>query len=352
MCVLACQGRAGLQARVHDHDCSFASAAEVCDLSGGSGFLSWQAHAALKRRSTRARLLATLLVTVLCLAPLLHAQGRAECAVIQSTILARPVRYCAFLPASFDQDKARRYPVLYYLHGLGDNEQSLLNFGGWDVISDLRRQGKIGDFIVVAPSAGRTFYLNSENGKILYEDFFIKEFIPQMEKKYRAQSTRATRGITGVSMGGYGALRFAFKYPDQFAAVGAQMPALIAELPKDLNAGGPGSPGSLMGDVFGSPFDRAYFDRNNVFYFARTDSAPSLKRIKIYFDVGNNDDYGFEQGAHQLHQLLTSRGIPNEFHIYPGRHDAQFVIRHFGDVMEFQWKAIGTGKADSLLPKK
>ena len=84
---------------------------------------------------------------------LLHAQGRAECSVIKSAILARPVRYCAFLPDSFDQDKTRQYPVLYYLHGLGDNEQSLLNFGGWDVIAELRRQGKVGDFIVLAPSA-------------------------------------------------------------------------------------------------------------------------------------------------------------------------------------------------------
>jgi S-formylglutathione hydrolase FrmB len=286
----------------------------------------------------------SLALLALCLAPLLHAEGRAECSLIKSAILDRSIRYCAFLPASFDQDKTRRFPVLYYLHGLGDNEQSLLNLGGWDVIAELRRQGKIGDFIVLAPSAGRTFYLNSENGKIRYDDFFIKEFMPQMEKKYRAESARATRGITGVSMGGYGALRFAFKYPDQFAAVSAQMPALMTDLPKELNTGGAGSPGSAMGEVFGSPFDRAYFDRNNVFYFARTDSAASLKRMKIYFDVGNNDDYGFEQGAQQLHQLLTSRGIPNEFHIYPGRHDGQFVIRHFGEVMQFQWKAIGAGK--------
>jgi len=293
-----------------------------------------------------ARLLrhAVVALLLLCFFPLLHAQGRAECSVVNSTILGRSVRYCAFLPASFDQDKTRRYPVLYYLHGLGDNEQSLLNLGGWDVISDLRRQGKIGDFIVLAPGAGRTFYLNSENGKVRYEDFFLKEFMPQMEKKYRAQGTRAARGITGVSMGGYGALRFSFKYPEQFAAVSAQMPALIASLPKDLNAGGTGSPGSLLGDVFGSPLDRAYFERNNVFYFARIDTAASLKRMKIYFDVGQNDDYGFEQGAQQLHQLLTSRGIPNEFHIYPGRHDPQFVIRHFGEVIQFQWKAIGVGK--------
>jgi len=274
-------------------------------------------------------------------APLLHAQGRAECSVIQSAILARPVRYCAFLPASFDQDKTRRYPVLYYLHGLGDNEQSLLN-GGWDVISELRRQGKIGDFIVLAPAAGRSFYVNSENGKFRYDDFFMKEFMPQMEKKYRAEGTRATRGITGVSMGGYGALRFAFKYPGEFAAVSAQMPALMSQLPRDINMGGPGSPGSLMGDVFGS--DPSYFDRNNVFYFARTTPAASLKQMKIYFNVGSNDDFGFELGAQQLHHLLDSRGIPNEFHFDGGRHDAQFVIRHFAEVMQFQWKAIGATK--------
>jgi S-formylglutathione hydrolase FrmB len=285
-----------------------------------------------------------ILLLALSLAPLLHAQGRAECSVIKSSILDRPVRYCAFLPDSFDQDKTRQYPVLYYLHGLGDNEQSLLNFGGWDVISELRRQGKVGDFIVLAPSGGHTFYLNSADGKAKYEDFFMREFIPQMEKKYRADSTRATRGITGVSMGGYGALRLAFKYPDEFAAVSAQMPALIADLPKDFASGGPGSPGSLMGDVFGSPFSRAYFERNNVFAFARSDSAASLKRMKIYFNVGNNDDYGFEQGAQQLDQLLKSRGVPHEFHIYPGGHDPQFVVRHFGDVIEWQWKTIGLRK--------
>ncbi len=272
--------------------------------------------------------------------PLLNAQGRAECSVVQSQILARPVRYCAFLPASFGQDKTRQYPVVYYLHGLGDNEQSLLNMGGWDLIDQLRRDGKIGDFIVLAPSAGHTFYINSENGKVRYEDFLLKEFMPRMEKKYRVEGSRAKRGITGVSMGGYGALRLAFKYPDKFAVVTAQMPALMPDLPPNLSSGA-GSAGAVMGDAFGSPFNREYFERNNVFYFARTDSVGSLKKMQIYFDVGSNDDYGFEQGAQRLHELLKSRGIPHEFHVYPGRHDAQFVMRHFGDVMQFQWKAIG-----------
>ena len=285
-------------------------------------------------------LVVTSFLLLLC-AVAAQAQGRAECSVIKSEILARNVRYCAFLPASFDQDKTKKFPVLYYLHGLGDNEQSLLNLGGWDLIEELRRQGKVGDFIVLAPAGGHTFFVNSANGKVRYEDFLMKEFMPQLEKKYRAEGTRAARGITGVSMGGYGALRLAFKYPDQFAAVSAQMPALIAEIPESFYGGGPGSPAGAMVEAFGNPFNVDYFDRNNVFTFARKDPAAELKRLKIYFDVGNNDDYGFESGAEKLHRLLDSRGVPNEFHVYPGRHDPQFVMRHFSSVIEFQWKAIG-----------
>ena len=85
-----------------------------------------------------------------------------------------------------------------------------------------------------------------------------------MEKKYRAIGTRATRGITGISMGGYGALRLAFKYPDQFAAVSAQMPALISELPADVSSGSPGSAAALLGDVFGSPLNREFFTHNTL----------------------------------------------------------------------------------------
>ena len=116
-------------------------------------------------------LLRAIFAALLLTAIAAQCQGRAECTVIKSEILARNVRYCAFLPASFDQDKTKKYPVLYYLHGLGDNEQSLLNLGGWDMIEELRRQGKVGDFIVLAPAGGHTFFINSADGKVRYEDF-------------------------------------------------------------------------------------------------------------------------------------------------------------------------------------
>ena len=297
----------------------------------------------MRRRRALSLKIVSLAILLLLLthASVSHAEGRAECATIKSAILGRPVRYCAYVPAIFDTDKAKQFPVLYYLHGLGDNEQSMLNAGGWDLIEDMRRTGRVGDFVVLAPNGGHTFFMNSADGKIRYEDFLTKEFMPQMEKKYRISGTRAKRGITGVSMGGFGALRLAFKYPQQFGAVSAQMPALLADVPQDVVAGGPGSPAGMLGDVFGNPIDVAFLKRNSVFYFAKDEPSAELKRMKIYFNVGNNDDYGFEQGAQKLHHLLDSRGVPNEFHVYPGRHDPQFAVRHFGEIVQFQWNAMG-----------
>ncbi|MCU1297340.1 MAG: putative esterase, partial [Acidobacteriaceae bacterium] len=123
--------------------------------------------------------------------------------------------------------------MLYFLHGLGENEQALFKSGGWDLIEDLRQQHKIGDFLIVAPEAKRSFYINSADGKVEYSDFFTKEFMPYIEGKYRIKHERSARAISGISMGGYGALRFAFAYPELFSSVSAQSAALITESPEE-----------------------------------------------------------------------------------------------------------------------
>ena len=115
--------------------------------------------------------------------------------IVPSKILGHPVAYCVILPSGYDTEKTAEYPVLYFLHGLGGNEQLLLNSGGMDLIEDLRAQRKIGEFLVVAPNGGRTFYINSRDGKVRYEDFFTREFIPFIESHYRIRGGRKTRGI-------------------------------------------------------------------------------------------------------------------------------------------------------------
>src|SRR5208282_4269487 len=99
------------------------------------------------------------------LLPALPAQaaGRAECRSVPSKLLARAVPYCVLLPPSYDTDKTHSYPILYSLHGLGGNEQELINSGGWDLIQDLWDKKQIGEFLVAAPAGGRSFYINSRD---------------------------------------------------------------------------------------------------------------------------------------------------------------------------------------------
>ena len=284
--------------------------------------------------------LAVFFCALLCAGPV-AATGRVECNSIRSAVLGQAVRYCALLPSSYDTDKARRYPALYFLHGLGDNEQSLVNMGGWNLVENLREKGKVGEFLILAPDGGRSFYINSRDGRVRYEDFFIREFVPAMEKKFRVKPGRASRAITGVSMGGYGALHMAMKYPQMFGAVSAHMGALIEKIPAALTnaARSMGRGMNFLGDAFGQPFDRAFWERNNPFTLARR--ATGLTQMKIYFDCGREDTYGFDAGAEAFHALLKSRGIAHEFHIYPGGHDWNFVSDHQGASLEFHSRAFG-----------
>lgn len=291
-------------------------------------------------RSLALSALSCLLACLLLAAPA-RAAGRAECRSMPSRILSRSVAYCVLLPPSFDAQKARRYPVLYFLHGLGENEQVLLNSGGWNLIQDLWEQKQIGEFLVVAPDAGRTFYIDSRDGRVRYEDFFIREFLPYIESRYRARPGRRARGITGVSMGGYGALRLAFRYPGLFGSVSAHSAALVEKLPRArLDGPEAAALSRAMGGAFGAPFDRAFWDRQSPFALVKNGARPA--GLRIYFDCGTEDEFGFYAGARAFHELLVSRGIAHEFHLYPGGHDWSYFARHFPASLEFHSHAFGS----------
>ena len=269
------------------------------------------------------------------------AQSRVDCSTVQSAILHRPIPYCVVLPPSFETDKTKKFPVLYYMHGIGDNEQSLVNIGGWNLYDDLLRKKKVGEFILAAPAGYATFFINSRDGKISYEDFFLKEFMPAIEKKYRASSSRSQRALVGISMGGFGALHMGFAHPEMFVSTAGIMPALMEKLPSSF---GSDAQQQLMQRVFGDASNIAYYNRVSVFTFARTQPVASLKRLKIYFAAGASDDYDFEIGGEALHKLLEKRGIPHEWHLDPGRHSVQFALQHFGPALEFTSKAFGLTK--------
>jgi S-formylglutathione hydrolase FrmB len=237
---------------------------------------------------------------------------------------------------------AALYPVLYFLHGLGDNEQTLFNSGGMTLLDDLHRQGKLGDFLIVEPEGRRSFYINSADGSVRYSDFLIREFIPQIEVKYRIRPGREARAVSGISMGGYGALRLAFAHPEMFSAASAQSAALITETPEELDdAAQSGAPlGEVLTAVFGDPIDIGHWNENNPFALAKKHII-ALRKLSIYFNCGQDDNFGFEKGAAALHQLLQKEGIAHEYHSYPGDHSLTYFISHFEEVMEFHSRAFG-----------
>src|SRR5439155_361183 len=143
-------------------------------------------------------------------------QNRLEYGSLQSPSLGKELKFAVQFPPSYDNDNKRRYPVLYFLHGMNGTEREFERRGVAAVISKMREEGKIGEFIIVSPAGENSFYLNAKNGA-QYEDAIIKDLIPYIEKTYRVIGTPTTRSIQGISMDGWGALLLAFKHHEMFS---------------------------------------------------------------------------------------------------------------------------------------
>jgi S-formylglutathione hydrolase FrmB len=297
---------------------------------------------ALSSRAQRCIGFFFLLVALLPLRVSAAPTARVECNSLPSKLLAHPVNYCAVLPASYDAEKSRRYPILYFFHGLGDNDQMFIHTGGFNLVEDLWERKELGEFLIVTPNADASFYINSHDGKTRYEDFLVQEFLPGIESRYRVKPGRANRAVSGVSMGGYGAIHLAFRHPQLFSAVSAHSAAIIEKLPAFVAPTQAGSMRArILGGMFGNPPDPVFWERNSPLTLART---ANLAGLKIYFDCGETDDFGFEAGNRALDKALTLRGIAHEAHIYPGRHDWQYFAEHIPASLQFHSRIFSGAK--------
>ncbi|MDO7849981.1 alpha/beta hydrolase [Hymenobacter sp. CA1UV-4] len=156
-------------------------------------------------------------------------------------------RVSVYLPAGYDANPARRYPVLYYLHGFTWNDSLIFNKDGMKPLLDQAiAEGKIRPFIMVVPNEqtrfGGSWYVNSAtNGP--WGDFTARELITFIDKQFRTLARPGSRGLAGHSMGGGGTLRLALQYPGNWAAAYALSPALVGPHPSYLP--GPGLPQAL-----------------------------------------------------------------------------------------------------------
>jgi S-formylglutathione hydrolase FrmB len=240
-------------------------------------------------------------------------------------------------PPGFDASGASRYPTLYFLHGLFENDRSWSERGGEQLWEDLSAHGEIGKFLVVLPDAGKSFYVNSLDGRERYEDFFIKELVPAIDQMFPTLADRAARGITGTSMGGYGALHLGMRHPDVFGSASAHSAALLPKFPHPIPTEGRwGFYARILQGPFGSPLNEAYWEANSPLTLAEHPDA--FSELKLYFDCGDRDRYGFEEGAQLLDQILTARGFAHEFALRPGEHGWSYLLQYMPYSLRFHWQ--------------
>jgi S-formylglutathione hydrolase FrmB len=272
--------------------------------------------------------------------------SRVQYKTYQSALMSRELRYAVYLPPSYETSGTRRYPVLYFLHGLNENEMRWSTRGEADLLLDKLVAAKsIGEFIVAIPMSSTTsFYTNARAGNAPWEDAVVKEFIPMIESTYRVNATRATRGISGISMGGYGSLKIAMKHPEMFGSVSAHSAALVPDFNNTTVAGRRLDQfKSLFDGIYGIGFngvgalDLSYWAANNPLDLAK-DTA-KLQGMKIYFDCGTEDEYGFYAGQQVLDDLLTKAKYAHTAGLYPGNHGWDYAKAHIQNSLMFHWNA-------------
>lgn len=284
--------------------------------------LSRSAAAALNRRRLSTVLAAAFLLAASTWLFASPDRGRAlEGLSFSSAILGRAVHYAVYLPPGYDEG-TRRYPVVYLLHGYTDNESAWIQFGEVDRSADRAiLQGDIPAMILVMPDGGVTWYINDAAGKVRYEDMFLQEFIPFIDAAYRTRADREFRGVAGLSMGGFGALTYAFRHPDAFCACAAFSAAVWT--PEDMIGLESKRYDLMFGDVFGRGLSgqarlSPNFLAHNPLDLARTLPVESLTKARYYLDCGD-DDFLFKANA-LLHAQLLARKVPNELRVRDGGH--------------------------------
>ncbi len=222
-----------------------------------------------------------------------------------SPALNRDIGYCIYLPPGYATDPARRYPVIYNLHGAGGNE--LHSFTDARALHDGIVAGRWAPMIMVLPNGGsHTYYKDSFDGKFPAETLIIREFIPYVDATYRTVASRAGRAIEGFSMGGRGSTRLAMKYPELFCSLHAQ----AGNVPHTADLYDPAHPDTYPNNYLGP--DRARYVDNDVFLLLQKNVAAIKAGLRILITCGTRDD-GHLPTVREYHAALVAAGVDHTY---------------------------------------
>jgi len=237
------------------------------------------------------------------------------------------------LPPSYGREPARKYPVLYFLHDAWGDEESLASHGVTEELSRRMADGRLPEFLLVAPGARGSWFSDSHDGKRLWERFLTRELPHQIESRYRAIPSSSSRGITGISMGGYGAVKLALRNPGLYGAVSALSGALIPFGWEDLKRYNFAARWTLK-KVFGdSPQDNSLAE-NDVWEILRS-SHFERSPFPLYLRGGTEDVYGLGYVAAQFAAFCAEHGIAATAVLEPGGHDWDYWRRAMVPICEW-----------------
>jgi putative tributyrin esterase len=309
-----------------------------------------------------------------------RAAGTVRVDTFFSVSLAARKQFVVYLPPSYDAEPARRFPVAYYLHGLGGSEWNWARQGGLPVVLDSLIAAGGPEMIVVMPDGDDSWY-TTWNALVTaadceretardstrrepaasycvpwphYDEYVARDLVARVDSVYRTRADRAHRGIAGLSMGGYGALTLALRYPDVYAA-GASHSGVLAPLLLGKSPFSAASPPRYATDpdTIARAWGRAgtglllAFGRDTAGWWAR-DPGRLARRVRetrprdmpaLAFDVGVDDATRDQNRA--LHHTLDALGVPHAYAEWPGAHDWKYWRAHVGESLAFLGARIG-----------
>lgn len=247
-----------------------------------------------------------------------------------SKILKSERKYAIYLPPDYESSE-RSYPVLYLLHGAGDDQTGWVQFGEVLRIADQSvRDGSATPMIIVMPDAntGQRGYFNSIKGDWNYEDFFFEELMPYVEKTYRIKGEKRYRAVAGLSMGGGGSFMYALHHPELFSSA-CPLSAYVGPLKiEDFKRRYQKSIGKINdSDV------QEYYENHNAVELIKKKSIEEVKSVRWFIDCGD-DDFLYE-GNSLVHIEMRKKEIPHEFRIRDGAHNWTYWRESLPVILDF-----------------
>ena len=256
----------------------------------------------------------------------------------RSESLGRAVRYVADLPPSYAKGE-QRYPVVYALHGLFEDSSFWEGRGLAALLADQRSTGAVPDFIVIVVDGDNSFFVNSPNGR--FQDMVTRDLVAHVDATYRTAAKRESRGLWGVSMGGYGALRIALLEPDRFGVVVTHSAMILTKPPAAADGAGRHQLAAFH-RVFGEPIDPQRWAAADPLALADTADARRVPALSL--DCGAQDRYGLAAGHRELERRLRARGIAARVETPPGDHGYEYVRSVFARGLAFLSQHLATPK--------